>query len=158
VAWVDFREYRKVFNKLISKWRFASRFTFGENVPYYDHSILGSDEKIRGHFSKKYEGDDYYFGSVEFYYPIIEELNIDLTFIPIIPDQLLSYRLGFYTQIFAETGIAKYKDEPLAINKFNSGYGLGITFLVLPYQILRIEVAFNEQMESQLILDLGISF
>lgn len=158
VAWVDFREYRKVFNKLISKWRFASRFTFGDNVPYYDHSILGSDEKIRGHFSKKYEGDDYYFGSVEFYYPIIEELNIDLTFIPIIPDQLLSYRLGFYTQIFAETGIAKYKDEPLAINKFNTGYGLGITFLVLPYQILRIEVAFNEQMESQLILDLGISF
>lgn len=158
VAWVDFREYRKVFNKLISKWRFASRFTFGDDVPYYDHSILGSDEKIRGHFSKKYEGDDYYFGSVEFYYPIIEELNIDLTFIPIIPDQLLSYRLGFYTQIFAETGIAKYKDEPLAINKFNTGYGLGITFLVLPYQILRIEVAFNEQMESQLILDLGISF
>lgn len=158
VAWVDFREYRKVFNNLISKWRFASRFTFGDNVPYYDHSILGSDEKIRGHFSKKYEGDDYYFGSVEFYYPIIEELNIDLTFIPIIPDQLLSYRLGFYTQIFAETGIAKYKDEPLAINKFNTGYGLGITFLVLPYQILRIEVAFNEQMESQLILDLGISF
>jgi len=158
VAWIDFREYRKVFNQLISKWRFASRFTFGDNVPYYDHSILGADEKIRGHFSKKYEGDDYYFGSVELYYPIIDELNIDLTFIPIIPDQLLSYRLGFYTQIFAETGIAKDKNEPFAIDKFNSGYGLGLTFLILPYQIFRIEVAFNEKTKSQLILDLGISF
>ncbi|MDP2365699.1 MAG: BamA/TamA family outer membrane protein, partial [Ignavibacteria bacterium] len=111
VARVDYREYRKVLGGLISKWRFTSRFTFGENVPYYDYSILGVDEKIRGHYSKKYEGNDYYFGSVELIYPIIEELNIDLTFIPIIPDQLLSYRVGFYTQIFAETGIAKLKNE-----------------------------------------------
>ena len=96
--------------------------------------------------------------SVELYYPIIEELNIDLSFIPIIPDKLLSYRIGFYTQIFAETGMAKYKDEPLAINKFNSGYGLGLTFLILPYSILRVEVAFNEQLKSQFIFDLGVSF
>ncbi len=158
VAWIDFREYRKLFDRLLSKWRFASRLTFGDGVPYYDYSILGADEKIRGHFNNKFEGNDYYFGSVEFYYPIIEELNIDLTFIPIIPDQLLSYRVGFYTQIFAETGFAKYKNEPFAINKFNSGYGLGVTFLILPYQILRLEVAFDENMRSQFIFDLGISF
>ena len=157
-AWFDFRQYQKVFDQLISKWRFASRFTFGEVVPYYDNSILGANERIRGHYFEKFEGNDYYIGSVELYYPIIEELNIDLTFIPIIPDKLLSYRVGFYTQIFAETGLAKYKSEPLAINKFNTGYGLGITLLVLPYQIFRVEVAFNELFESQLIFDLGISF
>ncbi len=158
VAWIDFREYRKIFDGLVGKWRIASRFTFGENVPYYDYSILGTDEKIRGHYFEKYEGRDYYLASTEFYYPIIEELNIDLTFIPIIPDQLLSYRIGFYTQIFAETGLAKYKDESFAINKFYSGYGLGLTFLLLPYQVFRVEVAFNEKFESQLILDLGVSF
>ncbi len=87
----------------------ASRFTFGDVVPYYDDSIIGTDEKIRGHYFEKFEGDYYYVLSAEIYYPIIEELNIDLTFIPIIPDQLLSYRLGFYTQIFAETGLANYK-------------------------------------------------
>lgn len=158
VASIDFREYRKIFDGLVGKWRIASRFTFGENVPYYDYSILGAGEKIRGHYFEKYEGRDYYLASTEFYYPIIEELNIDLTFIPIIPDQLLSYRIGFFTQIFAETGLAKYKDEPFAINKFYSGYGLGLTFLLLPYQVFRVEVAFNEKFESQLILDLGVSF
>ena len=158
VAWIDFREYRKIFESLICKWRFASRFTFGDNVPYYDYSILGTNEKVRGHYTKKFEGNDYYFGSIEFYYPIIEELNVDLTFIPIIPDQLLSYRVGLYTQIFAETGMAKLKSEPFALNRFNSGYGLGITCLILPYQILRVEAAFDEYMNSQLILDLGISF
>jgi len=158
VASIDFREYRKIFDGLVGKWRIASRFTFGENVPYYDYSILGAGEKIRGHYFEKYEGRDYYLASTEFYYPIIEELNIDLTFIPILPDQLLSYRIGFFTQIFAETGLAKYKDEPFAINKFYSGYGLGLTFLLLPYQVFRVEVAFNEKFESQLILDLGVSF
>jgi len=158
VARIDFRKYQKVYDGLVGKWRFASRFTFGENVPYYDYSIIGTGEKIRGHYFEKFEGDDYYLTSVEFYYPIIEELNIDLSFIPIIPDKLLSYRIGFYTQIFAETGLAKYKDDPLAINKFNSGYGLGLTFLILPYSILRFELAFDEQLKSQFIFDLGVSF
>lgn len=158
IARIDFREYRELFEKLISKWRFTSRFTVGKDVPYYDYSRLDGGQKIRGHYNEKYEGNDYYFGSTEFYYPIIKELNIDLTFLPIIPDALLSYRVGFYTQIFAETGLAKLRDEPFAINKFNSGYGFGITLLLLPYQVLRVEAAFNEQMKSELIIDLGISF
>ncbi|HMN25385.1 MAG TPA: BamA/TamA family outer membrane protein [Ignavibacteriaceae bacterium] len=158
IARIDFREYRELFEKLISKWRFTSRFTVGKDVPYYDYSRLDGGQKIRGHYNEKYEGNDYYFGSTEFYYPIIKELNIDLTFLPIIPDALLSYRVGFYTQIFAETGLAKLRDEPFAINKFNSGYGFGITLLILPYQVLRVEAAFNEQMKSELIIDLGISF
>jgi outer membrane protein assembly factor BamA len=158
IARIDFREYEQLFGKLISKWRLTSRFTFGDKVPYYDYSRFDGGLKIRGHYDEKFEGRDYYFGSLEFYYPIIEELNIDLTFIPIIPDQLLSYRIAFYTQVFAETGITKLKNEPIAINKFNSGYGFGITLLILPYQVLRIEMAFNEQMKSEFILNLGISF
>ncbi len=158
VIGIDYREYRELFDRLISKWRFASRFTVGDGVPYYDYSRLDGWQKIRGHNNARYEGNDYYFGSIEFYYPIIKELKIDLTFLPIIPDALLSYRVGFYTQVFAETGLAKLKDKPFAINKFNSGYGFGITLLVLPYQVLRVEAAFNEKMKSELIVELGISF
>jgi outer membrane protein assembly factor BamA len=158
VGRIDFREYRKFFYNLISKWRFSTRVTFGDNVPYYDCSIIGLDEKVRGHLTEKIEGKEFYFGSIELYYPIIEELNLDLTFLPIIPNQLLNYRIGFYTQLFAETALARFKDQPFALNRFNSGYGFGLTFLVLPYQILRVEVAFNEKFESQLVLDLGISF
>lgn len=87
--------------------------TFGNRIPYYDNSIIGVEQKIRGHMSQKYEGNDIYIGSLELAYPIIEELNIDLTFIPIIPNKLLSYRLGLYIQSFAETGIAKYKNNHL---------------------------------------------
>ena len=158
VGWFDFREYRKFFEKFISKWRIASRLTFGDGIPFYDLSILGANTNIRGHSNKKYEGNDYYFGSIELFYPVIEELNIDLTFIPIIPNQLLSYRVGFYTQIFAETGIAKFKNEPFGLTKFNTGYGIGVTLLVLPYQVLRFEVALDEKNNTEVIFNLGISF
>lgn len=155
---IDFREYRILIDKLISKWRLAGRMTFGNRIPYYDNSIIGVEQKIRGHMSQKYEGNDIYIGSLELAYPIIEELNIDLTFIPIIPNKLLSYRLGLYIQSFAETGIAKYKKQPFALNKFVSGYGFGITFLVLPYQVFRFELGFDEKSNTEIILDLGISF
>jgi outer membrane protein assembly factor BamA len=155
---VDFREYRILIDKLVSKWKLAGRMTFGNKIPYYDNSIIGVDQKIRGHISQKYEGDDIYIGSLEFTYPVIEELNIDLSFIPIIPNKLLSYRFGLYLQSFAETGIAKYKKQPFALNRFVSGYGFGITFLVLPYQVFRFELGFDEKSNSEIILDLGISF
>lgn len=158
VAWLDFREYRKLFDDLNAKWRIASRFTFGKNVPFYDQSILGVDDKIRGHFNQKMEGDNYYFGGIEMSYPIIKEMNIDLTFIPIVPDALLSYRIGFYIQTFIETGAAQIKNVPLKFSDFKSGYGAGLTLLILPYNILRVDFALNEYKKMEIILNLGISY
>lgn len=158
VARVDFREYRKIIGKLFSKWRFSARYTFGDKIPFYDYSILGLDERIRGYFTRKSEGNHFYFTSLEFFYPIIEELNIDLDFIPIIPEQLLKYRVALYTQLFGDAGTTLYKNQVISLNRFQSGYGLGITFLVLPYNLLRIEYAFDNFGKTEWIFDLGVAF
>lgn len=158
VARIDFREYRNIVEKLFSKWRFAARFTTGDKIPYYDFSILGLDERIRGYFTRKIEGNHFYFTSLEFFYPIIEELNIDLDFVPIIPKQLLKYRVALYTQLFGDAGTALYKSDSLSFNRFKSGYGLGLTFLVLPYNLIRIEYAFDNFGKSEWIFDLGVAF
>lgn len=158
VAWFDFREYRNLFESLIAKWRIASRFALGKNVPFYDYSILGLNDRIRGYYNKKIEGNNYYFTGLEFYYPIIDELNIDLTFIPLIPDQLLSYRIGFYTQLFIESGAAQTKGKPFTFSDFNSGYGAGITLLILPHNVLRIDFALDKYRNLETIFNLGISF
>ncbi|MBI5663143.1 MAG: hypothetical protein HZC46_13470 [Ignavibacterium album] len=155
---LDFREYRKIIGKLFSKWRFSARFTSGDQVPFYDYSILGLDERIRGYFNRKTEGNHFYFTSVEFFYPIIEELNIDLDFIPLIPRQLLMYRVALYTQLFGDAGATFYKNQSLSLNRFKSGYGLGLTFLVLPYNLLRIEYAFDNFGKTEWIFDLGVAF
>jgi len=154
----DFREYRNVFADLTAKWRFSSRFTTGKLVPYYDYSFIGYAERIRGNYYLEQEGNNSYVGSVELFYPLIKDVNIVLDFIPIVPTALLSYRIALYLQLFGDTGTTQFTDEPISLKDFRSGYGIGLSLLFLPYNILRFEVGFDEYQNSQFILGLGISF
>ncbi len=158
VARMDLRSYLNLIERLQFKMRFSGRFTVGNRVPFYDNSIIGIEDKIRGFFKQKFEGHHYYLTSAELYYPIIEEWHINLDFIPIIPKQLLSYRFALYAQLFADAGAVQNRNTHLKINDFKSGYGIGLTVLVLPHYVARIEYAFNELRKSELILDVGISF
>jgi hypothetical protein len=63
-----------------------------------------------------------------------------------------------YSEIFADAGAVKQRDRSIGIRNFDSGYGFGFTFLILPYNIARIELAFNDKLNSEIVLDLGISF
>ena len=159
VANLDFREYRSFFDKLTAKWRLAFRHTGGRLVPYYDYSYLGYSERIRGHFhGDKREGNDSFIGSVELNYPIIEETRLNLYFIPLLPRSLLSYRVAIIAQLFGDTGTTRSTGESISINKFDTGYGAGISLLLLPYAIFRLELAFDERGKSEWIFDLGASF
>lgn len=158
VARVDLRTYHNIVHKLNYKMRFTSRFTLGDRIPYYDNSIIGLQDKIRGFFLKKFEGNHSYLASAEIYYPIIEEFHINLDFIPIIPKQLLSYRFALYAQIFADAGAVQNRNSAISINDFKSGYGAGLTVLILPYYTARIEYAINKFRKTEIILDVGISF
>ncbi len=158
IASIDFREYRKLFGELGAKWRLASRFTMGKLVPFYDYSYLGYSERIRGHFFDESEGNNLYLASLEFNYPVVKDFNISLDFVPIIPKQLLSYRVALYLQMFGDTGATQFKGYPISIKDFQSGYGMGLTLLILPYNIVRFEVAFDEHFRSEFIFDIGASF
>jgi outer membrane protein assembly factor BamA len=158
IATIDFREYRPVFDDLYFKWRFASRFAFGDLVPYYDFSFLGYQERIRGYFNEIQEGNYYYLGSAEFYYPLIKDINISLDFIPVLPKSLLTYRIALYSELFGDAGVAKLRHQKLHISDFHSGYGLGLTLLILPYNLVRFEFALNEYRQGEFIFDLGLSF
>ncbi|MFN3694152.1 MAG: hypothetical protein ACK4UV_04010, partial [Ignavibacterium sp.] len=72
--------------------------------------------------------------------------------------QLLKYRVALYTQLFGDAGTTLYKNQSLSLNRFKSGYGLGLTFLVLPYNLLRIEYAFDNFGKTEWIFDLGVAF
>ncbi|MBS4034343.1 MAG: BamA/TamA family outer membrane protein [Ignavibacterium sp.] len=158
VARVDLRTYNRLIEKLHFKMRFTSRFTLGNRIPLYDNSIIGLEDKIRGFFNYKIEGNHSYLTSAELYYPIIEELKINLEFIPIIPKQLLSYRVALYAQIFADAGATQNSEASIGLNNFKSGYGAGLTVLILPHYVARIEYAINELRKPEIILDIGTSF
>ena len=159
VADLEFREYRKIVDKFTAKWRISLRHTAGETVPYYDYSYLGYSERIRGYFNDgKSEGNDRFIGSVEINYPIIQETRINLFFIPLLPNSLLSYRVAVIAGLFGDTGVTRNSSDPLKIKDFYTGYGTGISFLLLPYFICRLEFAINDNAQTEWIFDLGASF
>ena len=155
---LDFREYRNIFSDLTAKWRIAARFTSGRTIPLYEYSLIGYGEKIRGNYDLIMEGHNYYVGSLELFYPLIKDFNMSFDLIPIIPKELLSYRVALYLALFGDTGATKILGNPISFNNFRSGYGVGLNLLVLPYNLLRIELAFDEYQNSEFILGLGLSF
>lgn len=155
---VDFREYRKIIGDLSGKWRLAGRFGFGDLVPTHDYSFIGFGERIRGFYNKEMEGHHYYLASAELYYPVFNDVRVNLDFIPLLPKELLHYRVGLFVQLFTDTGTAQFSSKKISYNDFMSGYGTGLTLLILPYNILRVEFAVGENGSTDWILDLGISF
>ncbi|MGE5683148.1 MAG: BamA/TamA family outer membrane protein [Bacillota bacterium] len=153
----DFRHYMKIIGDLSAKWRAASRITLGRNIPFYDFSRLGYGEKVRGHFNELKEGNNTYVGSFELKYPIIKEWDFSVK-LPVVPKELTSYRIGIYPYIFADAGAAQLKGHQLSMNDFYSGYGAGVIFLFLPYNIFRIELALNEYKKKEFIFGFGFSF
>ncbi len=158
VANIDYREYRTIFSDIRAKWRFAGRFTFGGRIPFYDYSFLGYNERIRGYFNTEMEGNDSYLGSLEFNYPLLKDMNFNLDFIPVIPKELLSYRIALYLELFCDTGTTLLRGQNFSVKDLQTGYGTGLTFLILPYNLLRIEYALNDFGKTEWILALGISF
>ncbi|MFO7448417.1 MAG: BamA/TamA family outer membrane protein [Ignavibacteriaceae bacterium] len=158
VSNIDFREYRKLFGDLHGKWRFAARAAFGEDVPFYDYSYLGLSERIRGHYDKQREGHEYYISSLELYQPVIKDLNISFDWVPLLPKNLLRYRVALYLQLFVDTGAVQLSNRRLSIHNFDTGFGGGLTLLILPYNSMRVEFASDEYGNTEFILDLGMSF
>jgi len=154
---LDVRKYNKLFDGVYIKERLTTRFTYGKVIPYYDFSMLGYEERIRGFYTLVLEGNNYYLGSIESYAPIVKDLNLNLDFIPLLPRELLHYRFAIYGEMFLDTGGTKLRGQKLSLQNFKTGYGLGLTFLFLPYNSFRLEFAMGHN-KPQWILDLGTSF
>ncbi len=154
----DLRKYYKIAGPLHLKWRVGLRETTGSNIPFYDISILGSDERVRGHYNTRDEGRGLVTGSIESYFNVINEMPIEFK-LPIVPRSLTRYRVSLGFQFFYDAGISRPEGGSyLKEGVYQRGYGLGVTVSVLPYNIARAEIAFDEKGRSQLILDIGLSF
>ncbi len=154
---LDYRNYFNITGSLYAKYRLYTNQVFGDNVPLYDYAFLGTIDKIRGHFFSKREGKSVYTTSIETYYILFKDWHLEFD-LPLIPKSLTSYRIGLAFQIFADAGVAMSPGDTFSWDQSLKGYGVGITVLSLPYNVARIEVAFNERRVAQLILDFGILF
>ncbi len=157
IANIDLRQYQKVVSGLILKWRSNFRHTFGATIPYYDLSYFGFDTYVRGHKNNKREGNNYWLNSIELVHPVIKNWNISLD-LPLLPKKLTSARVELYFSGFLDTGTVFDNEDKISINNFDSGYGFGFTVLILPFNAIRFEYAFNEYKRSEVIIGTGFSF
>jgi len=121
-------------------------------IPIYDRVYLGYDERVRGHFYETYEGENWALASVAFRFPLLPIRYFDLADLP----QMQNLKFGLSMGCFVDTGVTWFQDEKLKRSMFHSGYGFGL-HVHLPYiQLLRFELAFDENRRKQFIVDLWV--
>lgn len=153
----EVRNYRRLVDDLVFKYRIGGRHTFGKTVPLYDYSILGYDYFTRGNRYLVREGNNALIGSIELGYPLIKEWNFGMT-LPLVPKSLTRARIAIIFNIFADAATTFNNGDKVLLNDFNSGYGVGLTFLFMPYIAFRTEFALNEMGKGEFLLESGISF
>lgn len=128
-------------------------------IPLYDHLYLGLSERIRGHFYDKYEGENRCIGGLALRFPLRKVTYHSFYQDTPVAAHYRNLKFGISAGLFVDVGSVWYRQQTLKESMFIKGFGAGL-FLHLPYvNLARIEYAFDENFNSQLILfDLGVAF
>ncbi len=153
----DFRKYF-YFKPFIFASRLYTLQSYG-TAPVYDLVFLGYNERIRGHFSEVYSGKHAMIAAAALRWPIIPvryfSLGEDNAMSEYVTKDL---KFGLNMGIFVESGQVWNRHSAFSLRKMITGYGVGLHFL-LPYvEVLRLDLAFNEQRKSEFIVEILMPF
>ncbi|RCK75819.1 MAG: hypothetical protein IGBAC_1094 [Ignavibacteriae bacterium] len=152
----DFRRYIPLLKKITFAFRNYLVLSHGKKIPSYSLSHLGYSEKIRGHFTEIFEGENVLTASSEFRIFVIEPKYFNIEFIPL--PEFSTWKFGIAAVLFGDAGKVWYNKEQFKWTNLKKGYGIGVNF-ILPYHLVfRIEYAFNEYNKKEFIFDLYSSF
>jgi len=153
---IDLRSYFP-WKKLIFASRLFTRFSQGR-LPIYDGIFFGYNNRIRGHFSEIYSGRHLMTGGAALRFPLLKVryFSMPSAFVPESSTQNMKF--GINGGLFAESGIIWNRREEFRTENFITGFGLGVHFL-LPYiEVLRLDMAFNEKLNHEFILEIQMPF
>ena len=157
-AGIDLRKYFPLPGQMIFAVRSDLELSRGR-VPYYRHLYLGYSERIRGYFYEEFEGDNRFVGSAELRFPIRKITYHSIFQDTPFADYYRNLKFGISGGVFMDVGEVWYRQDGFTSQNLLKGFGLGL-FFHLPYvDLLRLEYAFDENLNGQSILfDLGVSF
>ena len=147
----DIRKYFPLGPRWTLACRTATDLSAG-TIPVYDRVFLGYGERIRGHFFEKFEGENRALASMALRFTVLPIRYFDLYDYPEVSD----LKFGISFGLFADTGLTWFQEEKVKTSSLQSGYGFGL-HLHLPYiDLLRLELAFDEEGQEQFIADLKV--
>jgi outer membrane protein assembly factor BamA len=153
----DNRLYILFLEKYILAGRNLLRLNVGD-LPIYDRVFIGYGDRIRGYFNRVFTDQNLMLQNVEYRIPIIPVRYHSWENAPLFSPFFQGLKFGISMGIFADTGIVWDDGRQFALTNFYTGYGAGIHFH-LPYiYLFRIDWAINDQGNTELIFDLGVSF
>ncbi len=153
---MDYRRFIPVGNKIIVAGRIFANIASGGTVPNYGNVFFGYTERIRGHFKTILEGEQIVGSTVEAHLPVITPRYLHFPFIPF--EQFRDVRYALNVAVFADAGNTWFRGDPIAINRFTSGYGAGLHLLLAYSAVARVEfgVPYGQSFsKGEIILDLG---
>lgn len=128
------------------------------HLPTYARRYLGFEERIRGHYSDRREGDNRWIAGAELRFPIIgvRYFNLGDTDSPM-GSYAMNLPFGVSGALFYDAGnVWSHSQTPF--DRPLSGFGVGL-HVHLPYiELFRVDYAFNQDGKSQIILDIGVMF
>jgi outer membrane protein assembly factor BamA len=152
----DLRVFKQLFRGWVLGGRTFARFIAGPDIPDYLHQYFGFDERIRGHFDERLEGENILGAFAELRIPIIAPFFLHLENVPI--PEFSTWRLGLYGTLFYDAGAVWYNRTRPPWNHAPHGFGAGLNFL-LPYSmVFRIDHAWNEYGRGEWIFDMFAAF
>ncbi|MCK5147789.1 BamA/TamA family outer membrane protein [bacterium] len=145
------RGYFPVTSNITLAFRAATIISKGD-IPIYDRIYLGYSERIRGHFNRIIQGENRLLISTSLRFPLLPIRHFSLGNMP----QLSNLPFGISWNIFVDAGWIGMQDQEILWSDRIAGFGAGL-LIHLPYiNILRFEMAWNEEGQSQFITDLFI--
>jgi outer membrane protein assembly factor BamA len=128
-------------------------------LPIYDRVYLGYSSRIRGHFNDTpTEGRHLFTAGQAFRFPLIKQRYYSLPNVFLPGPSTQNLKFGLNAGFFVETGYTwKWKND-FDTDKFISGYGMGLHFM-LPYvEVLRFDMAFDEKFNHEFIMEILMPF
>jgi outer membrane protein assembly factor BamA len=154
----DLRGYKKIYRELSLGGRVMANLSH-DKIPIYDRVFLGYSNRVRGHFNRREEGENLAQASVELRFPILPWRYFSLGDAPVFGSYMQNMKFGLSAGIFADYGRVWFQSNKRPrFADSQRGYGCGL-HVHLPYiNLLRLELAFDEEGRSERIVDIGVAF
>jgi outer membrane protein assembly factor BamA len=161
----DFRIYEPLSDNFSVAWRSFSVLSSNQPVPNHQRLFLGFGTKLRGYTGQIFNGDNLQLNSLELRAPIIRLNTIKLDFIPI--EQLSIIQYGLFMSIFLDAATIWYNpsspgpEDRLSrfdFSNYKFGYGAGLVFIGGFQWTSRVDFAFSDQGDFEIIFEKKVSF
>jgi len=160
----DWRGYKKLYRNVSIGAR-AMTDLAQNKIPIYERVFLGYSNRVRGHFTRaedKDEGENLTLASAELRFPLMPWHYFSISDVPMFGSYMQNMKFGISAGIFADYGRVWFQDPPpdgtRRVLPPQFGYGAGLHFH-LPYiNLLRVELAFDEDGQSEWFTDIGVAF